>query len=254
VLYEVHRDYYGSTDKDILVWQAATRVMNPTIEQSLIDKESKKDPSAARAEWFAEFRADIETFLSPDAVEACIRPAGNLAPLPFTNYHCFVDPSGGRSDAMTLAIGHIEDERVIIDLLKAWVPSFDPASVVSEIAELIRPYRANSVLGDRYGAAWVENTFKRFGVSYNPCDLAKSGLYLNLEARINTQQVEMPEDDLLIKELLALERRRQKSGRDAVDHPPRGQDDRANAVAGCVYQCFQNTDLIFPELRKVASK
>ena len=125
--------------------------------------------------------------------------------------------------------------------------------MVSDIADLIKPYKINSVTGDRYGAAWVENTFKRFGVAYNACELAKSGLYLNLEARINTQQVELPEDELLVKELLALERRRGRSGKDSVDHPPRGMDDRANAVAGVVYQCFENTGLIFPELRKVAA-
>jgi hypothetical protein len=255
VLYEVHRDYFGSDDKDILVWQADTRTMNPTISEDLINREVKKDPSAARAEWYAEFRQDIETFLSPDALERCIRPAGNLAPIAFTNYYGFVDPSGGRSDAMTLAIGHNDDERAVVDLLKAWVPPFDPATVTSEIADLIKAYKINAVTGDRYGAAWVENTFKRFGVAYNPCELAKSPLYLALEGRINTQQVELPEDEKLVKELLALERRRGRSGKDSVDHPPgRGShDDRANAVAGVVYQCFENTGLIFPELRKVAA-
>lgn len=253
-LYEHHRDYYGDDEsKDILIWQSKTRLMNPTISQDLIDRESRKDPTSAKSEWGATFREDLEVFLNRDAVERCIRPAGNLAPIPFTNYFCFVDPSGGRSDAMTLAIGHMEGETAIIDLLKAWKPPFDPANVVSEIADIIKPYRTNSVTGDRYGAGWTEGAFKRFGMTYSACELAKSGLYLSLEGYINTQQVELPDDELLVKELLALERRRGRSGKDSVDHPPRGMDDRANAVAGAVYQIFQNTGLIFPELRKIAA-
>jgi hypothetical protein len=252
-LYEHFRDYYGDdTSKDILVWQSRTRLMNPTISQDLIDRESKKDPSAAKAEWQAEFRADIETFLSTDALEACIRPAGNLAPIPWTNYFAFVDPSGGRSDAMTLAIGHLDGEHCIVDLLKAWKPPFDPATVVSEICNLLEPYKINSVTGDRYGGAWVELSFKKFGVAYRTAEKPKSDLYLNFEARVNTQQVELPDDEKLIKELLSLERRRGRSGKDSVDHPPRAHDDRANAVAGVVYECFENQGLIFPELRRVA--
>jgi hypothetical protein len=253
-LYEHFRDYYGVDEsKDILVWQSRTRLMNPTISQDLIDRESKKDPSASRAEWEAEFRADIETFLSPDALERCIRPAGNLAPVPFTNYLAFCDPSGGRSDAMTLAIAHLENERCVVDLIKAWTPPFDPASVVGEISDLCSPYKINSITGDRYAGVWVENTFKRFGIAYRTAEKAKSDLYLNFEARVNTGQVELPDDEQLVRELLALERRRGRSGKDFVDHPPRGHDDRANAVAGVVYECFENTGLIFPELRRVAA-
>ena len=61
-------------------------------------------------------------------------------------------------------------------------------------------------------------------------------------------QVDLPDNEYLVKELCALERRRGRSGKDHVDHPPRGRDDLANAVAGAAYEGFKFTDLIFPEL------
>jgi hypothetical protein len=250
VLYEHHRDYFGTDDPDILVWQAETRVMNPTIEQKLIDRESIKDPSAARAEWYAEFRADIETFLSPDAIDRCVIPGRVIVPYSeHTRYQAFCDPSGGRHDAMTLAIAH-NAERLVIDLLRGWKPPFDPGQVVSEIADVLGEYRINTVTGDRYAAAWVSSSFDKAGIEYRACELNKSDLYLNFEARINTQQVELPDNEYLIKELCALERRRGRSGKDHVDHPPRGRDDLANAVAGVAYEGFKFTGLIFPELAK----
>jgi hypothetical protein len=153
---------------------------------------------------------------------------------------------------MTLAIAHLDNERCVVDLIKAWTPPFDPASVVGEISDLCSPYKINSVTGDRYAGAWVENTFKRFGIAYRTAEKPKSDLYLNLEARVNTQQVELPVDEQMIKELLNLERRRGRSGKDSVDHPPRGHDDRANAVAGVVFECFERQNLIFPELQRIA--
>ncbi|MFC1580014.1 terminase large subunit domain-containing protein [Thermodesulfobacteriota bacterium] len=249
VLYEHHRDHFGKNNSDILVWQAPTRLMNPAIDQDFIDREVEKDPSAARAEYFAEFRMDIETFLSMEAVTACCGLPGDLAPRPQFAYRGFVDSSGGRSDAFTLGIGHQENAMLVVDVVRAWEPPFDPSDVVEAIAEILRHYRLDMVTGDRYGAAWVESAFEKCGIRYLPCDKAKSDLYLNLEGYINTQQIQLPEDEKLVNELAALERRRGRQGKDVVDHPPRGRDDRANVVAGLCYEGLRAQDLLYPYLR-----
>jgi hypothetical protein len=247
VLYEHHRDYYGKDDDEILVWQAPTRVMNPTISDKLIDRETTKDPSAARAEWQAQFRDDIEEFLSLEAIEAvCVLP-GEIAPDRHEVYKAFVDPSGGRADAMTLAIGHNDwsGNRQLVDLLRAWEPPFNPEDVVVEMAEILKRYRINSVQGDRYGAGWVEGAFSKVGIRYEVCVKVKSDLYLDLEGYVNTLKVKFPKEKRLIDELMALERRRGRRGRDKVDHPPRGRDDRANAVAGLVHILVESSDSYF---------
>jgi hypothetical protein len=234
ILFEHHRDYYGKDDPDILVWQSDTRTMNPTIDAALIERERQKDPSAARAEWDADFRDDIESFLTLDAVEACALVPGELSPDQHTVYQAFADPSGGRADAFTLGIGHLDrwTGRLTVDCVKGWQPPLNPEGVVAEITNVLRAYRVNRITGDRYAGAWVEQAFLKNGITYLPSAKAKSDLYLHFEALVNTRRVEFPKQKQLITELVNLERRRSKSGKDSIDHPPRGSDDLANSLAG----------------------
>jgi hypothetical protein len=59
----------------------------------------------ARAEWLGEFREDLETAFSLEAIEACvIRGRDELSPSPSISYVAFADPSGGRKGDFTLAI------------------------------------------------------------------------------------------------------------------------------------------------------
>lgn len=249
VLYETFKTYFGNDHPEILVWKAKTRVMNPTISQSLIDRETVKDPLAARSEWEAEFREDLELFLSREAIEACCTLSGALAPRSQFSYRTFCDPSGGKHDSFSLAIGHNEASKFICDLLKSWQPPFNPESVVKEIAEILRLYRTDKIVSDRYAAAWVESAFEKQGIRFEPCEKPKSDLYLNFEGYINTQTVELPNNPKLINELCGLERRRGKAGRDSVDHPPRGSDDLANACAGLVYEEMKTENKLIPIVR-----
>jgi hypothetical protein len=81
----------------------------------------------------------------------------------------------------------------------------------------------------------VSSAFENKEIVYSHCEKNKSDLYLGFEGFINTARVELPDNTQLITELTNLERRRGKSGKDSVDHPPRGSDDYANAVAGICY-------------------
>jgi hypothetical protein len=64
-------------------------------------------------------------------------------------YYGFVDPSGGSADSMTLAVGHREDDVVVLDALRERKPAFSPEGVVSEFAELLKSYCVTSISGDR---------------------------------------------------------------------------------------------------------
>jgi hypothetical protein len=80
VLWDAHRKHYGRDGDPVLVWQAATRVMNPSVPQSFIDSETEKDPQSAAAEYGANFRVDVEQFLSWDAISACVVPGQRELP------------------------------------------------------------------------------------------------------------------------------------------------------------------------------
>src|SRR5262245_43876375 len=58
-LWNVCRRHWGK-DGPILVWQAPTSVMNPTVPSEVIDAALERDQLRAASEWLAEFRSDLE--------------------------------------------------------------------------------------------------------------------------------------------------------------------------------------------------
>lgn len=234
-LWDAFRRWYAKDAAEVLVWKAATRTMNPTVPQSIIDRAAERDQASAAAEYGAEFRADIESFVSRDAVEAVISPGVfERAPLTGTRYMAFVDPSGGSADSMTLAIGHKEGGIAILDVVRERRPPFSPEAVVSEFCDLLKRYRIAKVEGDRYAGEWPPEAFKRFGVTYNASARPKSDLYRDLLPRLNSGEVDLLDEQRLIAQLCGLERRTSRGGRDSIDHAPGSHDDVANAVAGCL--------------------
>jgi len=237
LLYERYKKYFGKDDESVLVIQAPTRVLNPTIPQSEIDRAMADDPQAARAEWLAQFRDDISDFIDRAAIESCVADGVlERAPEFRHRYLGFVDPSGGRSDSMTLAIAHHEGDTTILDCIREAKPPFNPESVVDEFAELLQSYRLSSVTGDKYGAEWVQSAFRKVGINYRESDKAKSDIYTGLLPALNSKAVSLLDHPKTIQQFCALERRTTRGGRrsDSVDHGPGGHDDLCNAVAGAL--------------------
>jgi hypothetical protein len=54
-LWTAHRQHFAK-DGPILVWQADTRTMNPTVPQRVIDGAMERDPASASSEYGAQFR------------------------------------------------------------------------------------------------------------------------------------------------------------------------------------------------------
>jgi hypothetical protein len=145
-LYEAFRKHFGRDDAPVLIWKASTLTMNPSVQQLVIDEAYERDPAKAAAEHGAEFRTDIENFVSSEVVEACITPDRfELPPIGGVIYSGFVDPSGGSADSMTLAISHRDGEKVVLDVVREIKPPFAPDQVVSEFAALLKNYRISRV-------------------------------------------------------------------------------------------------------------
>ncbi len=231
-LYQAHRQHYGK-NSDVLVWQADTRTMNPSVPQRVIDRAYQKDEAKARAEFGAQFRSDIESFLPRETVEAACRTEPLELPFDRANrYFAFVDPSGGGADEFCLAIGHQENEQTIVDVVRA--QKGVPANTVAEFASLLRDYLISEVVGDKYAGSWPADEFGRHGVRYTAADRPKSDLFRDSLAAFNSGRVEIPPDNTLVNQLSNLERRTARGGKDSIDHPPGGHDDRANVVAGLI--------------------
>lgn len=236
-LWAAFRRFYGVEDPEVLVWKAATRTMNPTVRQGVIDRAMEQDAAKAGAEYGAEFRADLEDYVPRERIEAVVSPdVHERPPISTVSYSAFVDPSGGQQDSMTMAIGHKEGMVAILDAVRERRPPFSPEDVVAEFAALLKSYRIGRVQGDRYAGEWPREAFRKQGIAYEASAKPKSDLYRDLLPRINSGEVDLLDEPRLVAQLCGLERRTSRGGRDSIDHAPGQHDDVANAVAGCLVQ------------------
>jgi hypothetical protein len=236
-LWRAYQTHFGKPGAPVRVWKASTRQMNPSVPQSFIDRAYADDPASAAAEFGAEFRTDIEQLFTPEVIAAC-RMLGRheLPPRRGVRYRAFVDPSGGSSDSFTMCVAHVEGGRILIDLLFEAKAPFDPDHVVKAMVEVLKRYGITTVRGDKYAGEWPRQSFSKQGVSYRVTDYTKSEMYQALIPRMNARTIELLDDERSIRQLLQLERRTARGGKDSIDHPSGAKDDLANAIAGVAHK------------------
>lgn len=235
-VWRIYEKHFGKDSPDVLVINAPTRTMNPTIDPKVIAAAYEDDPMAADAEYGAAFRRDVEAFIPLEALDA-VRMPGRME-LPYQDKHCYVaflDPAGGTGqDAMTMAIAHMDNNRAVLDLVREVRPPFSPEATVAEFSVDMKRYGLTTATSDRYAGDWPTEAFKKQGIKVEPSTRNKSELYLAALPLIMSQTCELLDLPRLLKQLGGLERRTARGGRDAVDHAPRQHDDVANAAAGAL--------------------
>jgi hypothetical protein len=233
-LYDLHTKHFGRSDSPTLVWQATAPDMNPTLPADYLQRLEQDDPDAYRSEVLGEFRSGVATLLDPATLAACVDVGvRERAPRPACQYVAHTDAASGTGqDAWTLAIGHHEGERTVLDVCRAWRPPFNPSAVMAEIAHILRSYRITSVTGDRYAPGFVSEGFRKVGVTYLYADRDRTAIYLDVLSAVNARAVLLLDVPDLLRELRGLERRRGASGRDRVDHRPGAHDDLAVSASG----------------------
>jgi hypothetical protein len=250
VFYETFERHYGRDGSDILVAQAATRTMNPTIAERIIVRALEEDPASAAAEWGGQFRSDLETLFTRDALAAVtVRGRFELAPMPGAAYVGFLDPAGGSGhDSMTLALAHRDAAtgRPILDCVREAKPPFSPEAVCAEFAHELNRYGVRAAFSDNYAAEWPREQFAKLGIVVMPSPLKRSELYLELVPAVQSGACELLDNPRLFNQLADLERRTGSSGRDAVDHRRGQHDDVANAAAGALVMAVQSVGLRAP--------
>jgi len=263
-LYSTFKRHFGQDGhRAILVAKAPSRTMNPSLSAKVVDRAYEEDPDSAAAEYGAEFRSDIEQFISREAIEACVATGVKArSPLSGIRYAGFCDPSGGTTDAMAMAIAHQEGNVVVLDCLLERRPPFSPDSLCREFAATFQAYGVSKIFGDRYAGEWPREAFARYSIEYQPCSKTKSEIYAALLPLINSGRADLLDDKALIGQLVNLERRVGWGGRDSIDHGPGTHDDRINAAAGALVGVSEAPsltqagffDLITSDLRKRAQE
>jgi hypothetical protein len=172
-------------------------------------------------------------FLDQGIVMAAITTGRRVTPpQPGIRYRAFVDMSGGSSDDATLAIGHDQDDRSVVDLVMKQIgePPFNPRSAVTRFAATLHEYGISAVTGDAYAGETFRGDFEGEEISYRVAGRPKTELYEALEPALNAGEVDLPDLPKLQEQLLTLVIRGAR-----VDHQPGDHDDFANAAAGVVW-------------------
>jgi len=251
-LWSAFKSFYSKNDPHTLVWRASTLVMNATFPPEKVERAVIRSPLSARAEYYAEFRADIETYLPLEAIEAVmVEGRKALLPNPQMRYKAFTDPTGGvgAGDSFTLAIGHTDKNKIVIDKMLEAQPSnqgLDLEATVQNFSIVLKSYGCYKVVGDKFGGNWCSKEFRKHGIVYIPTEepyRTKSEIYSMFEPIVTTRSVEMPDDEKLKAQLNDLERQIRADGKDSITHPKGGHDDVANAAAGLASILFEGINI-----------
>lgn len=237
VAYEMHKRYFAKDDGEVLVVQSDAPSLNPTLDAKYLERMRDDDPEGYRAEVLGEFRVGLSTLFDSAALDRCVEPGRpEYLPAQGLRYEAAVDPSGGRNDSFTLAVGHRDDRGVVVlDLVREWRPPCNPSGVVEEIADILADYRVRRVVGDRYAGEWPREAFRRVGITYDVAEQSASENYVSMLSVVNSAHVALQDHGELLRQLRSLERRTGPSGKDRVDHRPGAHDDLAAAVALLVH-------------------
>jgi hypothetical protein len=235
-LYRTFDRFYGKDDDRTLVWRAPTLTMNSSVDPQEIEEARVADPISASAEYDAEFRGDIEQFVSREAIAACTtKGMMQRTPNSGSRYVAFCDPAGGSgADAFTVAVAHLDKGVAILDATYSRQPPFSPEGVCAEFAMFLKRYGLMTCTGDNFGGKFPVEMFKKFGITYIQSATPKRDYYLTFLALCNSGRVDLLDNPQISNEFCALERKISKSGREVVEHRIGAHDDLVNSIAGAL--------------------
>jgi hypothetical protein len=187
LLHDKYVRHFGRDGDDVLAVLGTSLQFNPTLDASEIERQLALDPEKSGAEYLSRWRDDLSTFIDRALVEAAIdRGVHARPPQSGISYTAFTDPSGGRGDSFTCAIGHREGTTIVVDALYEKRAPFDSDTTIDEVAYLLKSYRCFAVRGDDYGADLTVAAFRRRGITYRNLRLSDAD---SRQGRLNRSEI-----------------------------------------------------------------
>jgi hypothetical protein len=216
-VWELYDKHYGAKgDPGILVLHGASRVFNPSLPNSVVERALARNPIAARAEYLAEFRSDLEGYVSLDTLRACTGPVTEWPPLPGVHYTAGIDAAtGSGDDSLALGIAHFDEGsgRVILDFIREWRPPFSPTAVLTEVASHCRRFNIAEIIGDRFAEKFVAEMLFGSRMHYRRSDRVTSDNFAELLPMLNSHEVMLPNLPAFIEQLASLQAKPSSRGR-----------------------------------------
>src|SRR4029453_3192345 len=124
VMWNDYKRAFGTDHEYMLVWKAGSASMNPAKNspRRLLGPRETMDPSLYSREFEAEFIEHLEAFLPLPLIEAARLTVAQVSPDPLKWYVGAIDTSGGRGDAFTYSIAHLEGRIYVLDWIGGWTP------------------------------------------------------------------------------------------------------------------------------------
>lgn len=239
LLWNERERLYGKEVPGEMCWIAETRQMNPEVSQSEVDSELLKDYEAAKSEYLAIFRDDLEAFISRDILEPItMRGVREIPPEHGVTYLAGFDGAGGEKrggDSMCCSIAHWDTRQkyTLVDAMREVQPKFSPSVVIADFCKLFRQYRITRVFADRWARGVLVEMFAAHGITLVPTEMSASDYFGELLPAMTSGTVRILDSERLTSQFMQLERRTSSFGKDNIGHPTRGNfhDDLAVAVA-----------------------
>jgi len=239
--FNIYQSNWGNDASRVLVWQAPTDDMNPTIGEAQQGRLARLNIDTASVEYGAQFREDIQQFIPGYVLDAAIDE--NIVSRPYNErnrYYAFCDPTGGTGeDSFTLAIAHMDNEesKILLDVVEEEKPPIDLKETTAKFASILKEYGIWEVTGDKYAGDWPASEFRVHNVMYKPAPKEKSRIYSEFEGIINLGKVRLLAQPVIKNQFMSLERRT-AGKQDKIDHMRGAHDDVANSVAGVVHKIY----------------
>lgn len=240
LLFEKFNKHWGERSP-VLCWHGKSWQMNLTLtEQRLRDEffdELGEDEFAG--EYEARWREGLQTYLPLEAInDAVVEGRNFLDYQPGVSYFAFADPAEGlrkNADSMAFAVAHAigegESKKYILDFLAEFMPPFDPAEVLRQIAATCQLFHIRKIVQDRHALGWIAADLKPFNIEVEVSNLTKTQIYESFGVLMSKRRTELLDDPKLIAQMKNLMKSLKSGGSVSIDClGGRGHDDVINVV------------------------
>jgi hypothetical protein len=240
---------------DILVcWTTTATGGHPQINRKVLEKERAKDPRNFEREYLCKFVDSITGFLNADLVGLAFAASKGVAERPNSNganphnakyqYVAAIDPAFRRDNFAFVVLHRDEDQNIVLDMIKRWVPlpsqKNNPQDIMEQIAGYCAQYGVKMVYTDQFQFEALNQIALNVGIGLQmtPFDnRGKNRIFGTLEQLVNQRKIILLDDDLsqeakeLRREMLQLEKKLTGGGRVQISAPEHLHDDLVFSLA-----------------------
>lgn len=250
-VYQMVTERWGSPGRDLVVVRGTGPQMNPSHwTPERCQELRERDPDAYATDVEGKFLSPESSLFDEQMVRRSLRATPvDAPPVEGYQYVAAIDPAT-RGNAWTLVLGACTGRRngmrhVSVALARQWIGSkvapLQPAVVLRDIADICERYGVRVIVTDQYAADALRDLGHLHGVSLieRPWTSAtKLDAFDSLRVRMVTGLVELPPDEALVRDLLAVRRRvtQQTVSIDLPKTPDGRHCDYAPALAALVQQ------------------